>query len=53
LNIWIELKRVSDNETRLKLVARGEMLPFVRQMLSSTLQGTLEKISDILAVLPY
>jgi carbon monoxide dehydrogenase subunit G len=53
LNMWIQLKQVAENDTRLRLTIRAELNPFLKPMLSKPLQEAVEKISTILASLPY
>ncbi|MDR1937225.1 MAG: SRPBCC family protein [Tannerellaceae bacterium] len=53
LNMWIQLKQVAEGDTRMKLTVRAELNPFIKPMVSKPLQDALEKISTILASLPY
>ncbi|MDR2809237.1 MAG: SRPBCC family protein [Tannerellaceae bacterium] len=53
LNMWIQLKQVAENDTRLKLTVRTELNPFIKPMVSKPLQDAVEKISTVLATLPY
>jgi carbon monoxide dehydrogenase subunit G len=53
LNMWIQLKQVADNDTRLKLTVRADLNPFIKPMVSKPIQDALEKISTILTSLPY
>ena len=53
LYLWIQLKQVEENDTRMKLTVRADLNPFLKQMVSKPLQDALDKISTILAVLPY
>ncbi|MDR0429129.1 MAG: SRPBCC family protein [Tannerellaceae bacterium] len=53
LHMWIQLKQVSDSDTRIKLTVRADLNPFIKPMVSKPLQDALEKISTVLAELPY
>ena len=53
LYLWIQLKQVQENDTRIKLTVRAELNPFLKQMVSKPLQDALGKISTVLAALPY
>ena len=53
LYLWIQLKQIEENDTRMKLTVRADLNPFLKQMVSKPLQDALDKISTILAVLPY
>jgi carbon monoxide dehydrogenase subunit G len=53
LYLWIQLKQIEENDTRMKLTVRADLNPFLKQMVSKPLQDALDKISTILAALPY
>ena len=53
LLLWIQLKQVEENDTRMKLTVRAELNPFIKTMVSKPLQEAIDKISTILAALPY
>jgi hypothetical protein len=53
LQMWIQLKQVAENDTRMKLTVRAELNPFIKPMVSAPLQNALDKISTLLATLPY
>lgn len=53
LLMWIQLKQVDDNDTRMKMTVRAELNPFIKSMVSKPLQEAVEKISEIIARLPY
>ena len=53
LLMWIQLKQVAENETKIKLTVRAELNPFIQPMVSKPLQQALDKISEALASLPY
>ncbi|SHF97149.1 hypothetical protein [Dysgonomonas macrotermitis] len=53
LNLTIELKQNSENETNLGLVVNANLNPFLKPMVSKPLQEGLNKMADMLASLPY
>ena len=53
LYLWIQLKQIEENDTQMKLTVRADLNPFLKQMVSKPLQDALDKISTILAALPY
>ena len=53
LQMWIQLKQVADNDTKMKMTVRAELNPFIKPMISKPLQDAIDKISEIVAHLPY
>jgi hypothetical protein len=53
INLWIQLKHISEKNTKMKMTLRAELNPFLKPMVSKPLQEALDKISDIIAQLPY
>ena len=53
LQMWIQLKQVAENDTKLKMTVRADLNPFIKPMVSKPLQDAVEKISEIVANLPY
>ena len=53
LFLWIQLKQVEENDTRMKLTVRAELNPLIKPMVSKPLQEAIDKISTVLASLPY
>ena len=53
LLVWIQLKQVAENDTKMKLTVRAELNPFIKPMVSGPLQEAIDKISEIVAHLPY
>jgi carbon monoxide dehydrogenase subunit G len=51
--LWIQLKEVGLQDTRMKLTVKAELNPFLKPMLSGPLQKGLDKIADVLASVPY
>lgn len=53
LFLWIQLKQVEENDTRMKITARADLNPFIKPMVSKPLQDAVDKISEVLASLSY
>jgi hypothetical protein len=53
LSIWIQLKKVEENDTRMKITARADLNPFIKPMVSKPLQEAVDKIATLLADLSY
>ena len=53
VNMWVQLVEVTENETKMKLTIKAELNPFLKPMLSKPLQDGVNKVADILAVVPY
>jgi len=53
LNLWIQLKQVAENDTKLKLTVRADLNPFLKPLVSKPLQEGLEKMAETLASIPY
>ena len=51
LFLWIQLKQVEENDTRMKITVRAELNPFIKPMVSKPLQDAIDKISTMLALL--
>lgn len=53
LNLWIQILPVTDNEAKMKVTIRAEVNMFMKAMVSKPLQEGVEKLADMLAMLPY
>ena len=53
LLMWIQLKQVAEKDTRMKMTVRADLNPFVKPMVSKPLQEAMDRISEIVANLPY
>ena len=53
LFLWIQLKQVEANDTRMKITVRADLNPFLKPMVAKPLQEAVDKISTLLASLPY
>jgi len=53
VNMWIQLKKTGERETKMKLTIKANLNPFIKPMLSQPLQEGINKIAEILANIPY
>ena len=51
--MWIQLKQGGENETKMKMTVRAELNPFIKPMVSKPLQDAIDKISEMVAHLPF
>lgn len=52
-NLWIQIVAVSETECKMKLTIGIELNPFMKGMVQKPLQEGLEKMADVLSVIPY
>lgn len=45
LFLWIQLKQVEENDTRMKLTVRAELNPFIKPMVQNRCQDAIDRIS--------
>ena len=53
LHLWIQLKEVAEADTCMKLTVGAELNPFIKQMVAKPLQEAIDKMPEVLTVLPY
>ena len=53
LNLWILILPVTQEEAKMKVTLRAEVNMFMKAMVSKPLQEGVEKLADMLAMLPY
>jgi len=53
LQMWIQLRQVAENDTRMKMTVRAELNALLKPMVSKPLQEAVNRISDVIAQLPY
>ncbi len=52
-NLWIQIVSTAENESKIKITIKAELNMFIKPMVSKPLQQALDKMVDMLAVLPY
>ncbi|WP_294081531.1 SRPBCC family protein [Proteiniphilum sp. UBA5384] len=50
---WIQLVAKAENDTRMRLTVKADLNPFISGMVEKPIKEAMEKVSDILAQLPY
>lgn len=53
LNLWIQILPVTQEEAKMKVTIRAEVNMFMKAIVSKPLQEGVEKLADMLAMLPY
>lgn len=53
LNLWIQILPVAQEEAKMKVTIRAEVNMFMKAMVSKPLQEGVEKLADMLGMLPY
>ena len=53
LHLCIQLKEVAEADTCMKLTVGAELNPFIKQMVAKPLQEAIDKMAEVLTVLPY
>lgn len=53
LNLWIQILPVTQEEAKMKVTIRAEVNMFMKAMVSKPLQEGVEKLADMLVMLPY
>ena len=51
--LWIQVVPEGDAACKMKLTIKADINPFIKGMVSKPLQEGLEKIADVLAMIPY
>ena len=49
INVWIQLKQVAENDTKLKLTMSAELPAMIKMMLDSKLKSGINSVADVLA----
>lgn len=53
LNLWIQMLPVTDEQSRIKVTIRAEVNMFMKAMISKPLNEGVEKLAEMLSVIPY
>ena len=53
VNAWIQLVSKSEGDTRMKLTLRADLNPFIKPMVNKPMKDGVDKISDVIASLPF
>ena len=52
-NLWIQIVPEGEDACKMKLTIKADINPFIKGMVAKPLQEGLEKIADMLAMIPY
>lgn len=52
-NLWIQIVPEGEDVCKMKLTIKADINPFIKGMVAKPLQEGLEKIADVLAMIPY
>ncbi|MEG1616746.1 MAG: SRPBCC family protein [Bacteroidales bacterium] len=52
-NLWIQLVSAAPYETKVKITLKAELNMFIKPMVSKPLQDALDKMADMMTMLPY
>ena len=53
VSMWIHLEQIEEGQTEMKLAVQAQLNPLLKPMLSKPLQEGINKMADILAIIPY
>ena len=53
INAWIQLVSKTEGDTRMKLTLRADLNPFIKPMVNKPMKDGVDKISDVIASLPF
>ncbi|MDP4271336.1 MAG: SRPBCC family protein [Bacteroidota bacterium] len=51
--VWIQLKEVGENDTKLKITLQAELNIFIKGMVSKPLQEAVNKLADMISSFPF
>lgn len=49
INVWIQLKQVAENDTKMKLTLSAELPAMIKMMLDGKLKSGINSVADVLA----
>jgi hypothetical protein len=52
-NVWIQVLPVDENNSKMKVMVKAELNPFIKGMVEGPLQDGVEKIADALSQIHY
>lgn len=52
-NLWIQIVPEGEDACKMRLTIKADINPFIKGMVAKPLQEGLEKIADVLAMIPY
>ena len=52
-NLWIQLKQVEENDTRIKVTVKADLNPMLKMVASKPMETFVNKLAEMLSQLPY
>ena len=52
-NLWIQLKQVAEDDTRIKVTLKADLNPMIKMMASKPIETFVNKLAETLSNLPY
>ena len=52
-NLWIQLKQVEENDTRIKVTVKADLNPMMKMLAAKPMETFVDKLVEILSQLPY
>lgn len=52
-NLWIQLKQVEENDTRIKITVKADLSPMMKMLVAKPMETFVDKLAEILSQLPY
>ncbi|MFT3751508.1 MAG: hypothetical protein QM800_01015 [Paludibacter sp.] len=49
VNVWIQLKQVAENDTRMKLTLKADLPAMIKMMVDKKLKEGINSVADLLA----
>lgn len=53
VNLWVQILPAAEDQAKMKVTIRAEVNMFMKAMVTKPLQEGVEKIADMLAMIPY
>ncbi|HKM45607.1 MAG TPA: hypothetical protein VJY12_09145 [Dysgonamonadaceae bacterium] len=53
VNVWVQLVSKAEDDTRMKITLRADLNTFIKPMVSKPMKEGVDKISDVIASLPF
>ena len=52
-SLWIQLKQVEENDTRIKVTVKADLNPMIKMVVAKPMENFVDKLAEILSKLPY
>lgn len=51
--LWVQLVSKAEKDTKMRMTVKADVSPFMKPLISKPLKDAVDKISDVLSMLPY